>query len=477
LLGTLLPILPSDTVARVRYGLRAKPSRILLVRLLQRVTDLDRDGYGWLARPSDPAPLDGTVHPYAIDIPGNGLDENGVGGDHPLAFEPLPVAAAPELQGSKRPHFLLIFLETFRTDLLGARLDGREITPYLNQLAREGASSDQAFVHSPSTNSSRAHLFAGSLAYRSAGSTLIDDFKKRGYTVGHFSGQDDSFGDSASLLGFDRADVFYDARRDVEKRTSRSTSTVSLQVSCKTVLSRVRDFLAKLDTKRPLFLYVNFTDPHFPYFHREIDPILDVEPITKADIRADRAEKVWRAYANTVANVDRAVEELVETWRTQLDGRDHAILVTADHGQAFYEKGFLGHGEALDAAQTRIPLILWGIGGDWPEPLGLADIRGLLWRNLEVGHEGGIPVARFVPDPRRQVLQWAANLQRPHLVGLRELDRIALYDFRKDRLSVLTPGETPVRVSPEEEQKQLRALIWNWEALQRREAESVPGAS
>jgi hypothetical protein len=469
LLGALIVALPSDTMERLRYALRGKLSRILLAELIQRVTDVDHDGYGWLSQPPDPAPFDGTVRPYAIDVPGNGVAENGVGGDHPIAFEPLPVAAAREPAGEKRPHFLLIFLETFRTDLLGARLGGREITPHLSRLAREGASSSRAFVHCPATIPSRAQLFVGSLSFRGAASTLIDDFKDRGYRVGYFSGQDDSFGDSESLLGVDRADAFYDARRDVAKRTTRSALPASLQVSWKTVLSRVREFLAKVDPDEPLFLYVNFTDAHFPYFHDEMDPILDVEPITRSDIRAEHAEKVRKAYANAVANVDRAAEELIDAWHAHLEGRDHAILVTADHGQAFYEKGFLGHGEALDDAQTRVPLILWGIGGDWPEPLGLADIRGLLWRNLEVGRGGEVPVARFVPDPERRILQWAANVRRPHLVGLRGLDDLVLYDFRKERLVALTSEEAPVRLSPEEERRELHTLIWNWEEVQRRD--------
>jgi hypothetical protein len=475
LLGLLVVTIPSGAAASLRHGLRGKPSWILMVELIRGVTDVDRDGYSWLTQPPDPAPFDGTVHPYAIDVPGNGVDENGVGGDHPRAFEPFPVAAAREPLGGSRPHFLLIFLETFRADLLGARLGGREITPHLNRLAREGASSSRAFAHCPWTVSSRAQLFVGSLAFRGASSSLIGDFKDRGYTVGYFSGQDEAFGGTKSLLGVDRADEFYDARHDVAKRTSRSAMVASLQVSWKTVLSRVREFLANADPDRPLFLYVNFTDPHFPYSHDEVDPILDVEPITPSDIRADRAEKVWKAYANTAANVDRAVEELIDAWRTQLGGRDHAILVTADHGQAFYEKGFLGHGQAVDDAQSRVPLILWGIGGDWPEPLGLADIRGLLHRNLEVGRGGGVPVARFVPDPRRRVLQWAANIQRPHVVGLRGLEQVVLYDFWEDRLAVLTPEEAPLRLSPEEERREFRALIWNWEAVQQQELEPAPG--
>jgi len=472
----LLVALPSESASRLRYGLRAKLSEILLMEFLEHATDFDGDGSGWLSQPPDPALLDGAVYPYAIDIPGNGRDENGIAGDHPVAFTPVPVESAAAPQAGTRPHVLLIFLETFRGELLGARLDGREITPYLNALVREGSSSLRAFAHCPSTVPSRAQLFTGSLAYRGGRSTLIDDFKGRGYTVGYFSGQDESFGDSESLLGVGRADVFYDARLDVARRTSRSALPASLQVSWKTVLSRVREFLSGVDPGQPLFLYVNFTDPHFPYFHGETDAILDVEPITRSDIRADQAEKVWKAYANTVANVDRAVEELIAAWRAALGGADHAIVITADHGQAFYENGYLGHGESLDESQTRIPLILWGIGGDWPEPLGLADIRGLLWRNLQVGRKGGAPVARFVPDPARRILQWAANAERPHLIGLRGLERTVLYDFRKDQLSALTTKEERVRLSPEEERAELHALIWNWETVQRREAESGPDA-
>jgi len=36
------------------------------------VTDVDRDGYGVLGRPGDPDIFDARVHPYALDVPGNG---------------------------------------------------------------------------------------------------------------------------------------------------------------------------------------------------------------------------------------------------------------------------------------------------------------------------------------------------------------------------------------------------------------------
>ena len=152
------------------------------------------------------------------------VDENGMAGDHPSDFEPIGATAHVAIQGSRRPQVLVVFLESFRSDLIGARLNGREVTPFLNRLARDGVSSAHAFVHTPGTAGSRGQFFGGRLISYPGQSPLIDDFKSLGYTVEHFSGQDDSYGGSESLMGVDRADVFYDARRDVDKRISRSPS-------------------------------------------------------------------------------------------------------------------------------------------------------------------------------------------------------------------------------------------------------------
>ena len=64
-------------------GLMRTPGGQLLGRVVEIASDVDRDGYGWLGRPADPAPFDGRVYPYALDLPGNGIDEDGIGGDLP----------------------------------------------------------------------------------------------------------------------------------------------------------------------------------------------------------------------------------------------------------------------------------------------------------------------------------------------------------------------------------------------------------
>lgn len=472
LIGILVLAIPLESTANLRFGLSKKPAAMLLSRVVQWVSDVDGDGSGLMSQPPDPAPFDGSIRPFALDHPDNGVDENGVGGDHPARFDPVSVVPQQAGSGRSRPHFLLILLESFRADLIGYHLGDREVTPFLTRLAREGSQSERSFVHSPFTIASRAQLFGGRLVNRPGQSTLIDDFKSRGYTVAHYSGQDESFGNSEALLGVERADFFYDARQDVDRRTSASTNPAGLQISWQVLLERVFAFLDVADPAEPLFLYVNVVDTHHPYHHAQLENILGIEPIARREIGPDRREQVWATYANNVANVDRAVQQLFERWQGWVAGRDHGVLLTADHGQAFYERQFLGHGQSLDEKQTRVPFVLWRVGGEWPEPLGLADVRGLLSRNLFDRDEEARPRARFVPDPERLIVQFVPYIEAPRWIGLRSIDRLAAYDLRFSRLSVLDENDQPVTVSDVEKEMLLNTVVWNWEEIQLRSAET-----
>ncbi|MBW2397229.1 MAG: sulfatase-like hydrolase/transferase [Deltaproteobacteria bacterium] len=218
------------------FGLRWKASGMALRAAGSWITDFDLDGAGMLSRPPDFAPFDGRRHPYARDLPGNGIDENGLAGDLPGDVHP------PKIIASERPlepggsSLVLIFLETFRADLLHRSLRGVPVTPTLSRLATEAASSSETFTHSAMTWAARAQLFQGKMIPDLDEPTLVDDFKEAGYEVAWFSGQHDGARDGERILGFERADVFRDARSDPSKRTTPSTRPVSLQVSWKTVL-------------------------------------------------------------------------------------------------------------------------------------------------------------------------------------------------------------------------------------------------
>jgi arylsulfatase A-like enzyme len=427
------------------------------VPLFQRATDFDFDGYGMFSPLADQAPFDASRHPFALDVPGDGIDQNGLAGDHPLDYRAPPDEFVESPVFRRKPNVLMIFLEGVRADILGTQLNGIPVTPYLEKLIANGTRSEHAYANSPYTARSRGQLMGGRLAPYKGQSTLVDDFHANGYEVAWISGQDESFGaEESEMLGLGRTDYHFDARQEAEHSISRFSTTGSLMVSWKRVDRRVDQFLGARKPDKPLFLFVNFGDTHYPYDHRELDDILGVPRLGVREILPENAAGVYATYANATANVDRAIEQLVTSFRAKV-GDDFAVIVTSDHGEALFETGVLGHGLALDSTQTRVPLVLVGLDGVWPEPFGLADMRAALQHSLAETPGPGRAPARFEPVPDRHILQYMAVVERPRLLCLRGLDTELRYDVNER-----TPPSGP----------DFRALIWWWESLQ---LESPPG--
>jgi hypothetical protein len=465
LLGAVVITGLTVTDSPVRFGLLKKPSGALISQVIQFVTDLDRDGYGFLSRPHDTAPFDSQIHPYAIDVPGNGIDENGVGGDHPKDFRPDAIPLDESSPWTRTPSVLLILLESFRADMTERQVNGRDVTPFINRLAKEGARSSVAYSHCGYTVPGRAQLFGGRMLPFPGQSTLIDDFKRHGYYVGYFSGQDDSFGETQPLVGYDRADTFYDARSDKDKRYTKFSTPASLAVSCKLVNQRVLGFLERFDSTRPLFLYVNYHDTHFPYHHRELDNVLGISPLPRDQIRPGASEAIWKTYANAAANVDQAIAQLFGAWRKKLNGKPQVVIITADHGESLFEHGFLGHGYSVDDEQSRIPFVVWGDAGTWYEPLGLADIRGQLLANLQKGRDGDSIPPRIIPDSSRRVMLQIGPFRTPRVLAWRTLDEVMTYDFWNDSTVFRKRGSREVDGRTAGLDPRLIRLIWDWEAI------------
>ncbi|MEO8629650.1 MAG: hypothetical protein ABI612_16355, partial [Betaproteobacteria bacterium] len=94
-LSSLIVVGVSMNSESMGFGLRWTPSGQLFTTVLNRLSDVDRDGYGLLRNPRDAAPFDAAIHPYAVDIPGNGIDEDGLAGDLPpgAAYTTPPIPA------------------------------------------------------------------------------------------------------------------------------------------------------------------------------------------------------------------------------------------------------------------------------------------------------------------------------------------------------------------------------------------------
>jgi phosphoglycerol transferase MdoB-like AlkP superfamily enzyme len=390
-----------------RYGLARFTAPGLALQGLSEATDFDRDGYSWFSAQRDAAPFDASRHPYVLDVPDNGADEDGYGGDFHFdgRAASFPTPAIPD-----KKHVIIVVLESTRGDSIGRVVDGRPLTPVMNALARNGSYAREAYSHIGFTTESLKSLFTGTLGARPGAPSLFSDFKANGYRVGVFSGQAESYGGIAETAGERKyADVYVDAEALKSERAFSFGTTGSLLLDGRKVLGAFdRAFGAAEGWRRPTFAYFNFQEAHFPYAHADMPQFLPGRPIPRSEIRPANRGWVAHTYWNAVAYDDWLIGQLVERLKRLGVWDDTLLLVTADHGESLFDDDYLGHGHVINRQQTQIPLILSVKGVAIPQPIGLSDYRALILRTLGAS----------VPERRGPVFQHVSALAAPAAIGL-----------------------------------------------------------
>jgi hypothetical protein len=407
LVATPLLLFAVNRVDDARAALSRFNSVAAATFLLEQASDFDRDGYSFFSFPIDRQPFDASRHPYALDVPGNGVDEDGFGGD--FAFSGAPAAAPTPVIAGARPNVVLIVLESTRADAIGRRVAGRPVTPTLDALAAQGSVARRAYSHVGFTTFSLQSLFTGELAPVDDRRSLIRDFLANGYEVGVFSGQAEDFGDTAALTGMRRGSIFVDGTTLREERAFSFAAQGSVNIDGRILLREFDRRLGRPEAwARPHFLYFNLQSAHFPYYEPMMDQVLPGAPIARGDINAANRERVARTYWNAIAYNDRLIAALIGRLR-RLGVLDQTILVvTADHGESLFDDGFLGHGHMLNEQQTRIPFILSAPNVAMPEVIGLADMRAIILR--AAGAQASAPAGG-------PVFQYLGSLDRPGSIG------------------------------------------------------------
>lgn len=359
------------------FGLNRTLAWQALTGTLDILSDVDRDGYGSFGIQRDGAPFDASRHPLALDVPGNGVDEDGYGGD--LALVPLAAPLGPQVFTGARPHLVIVVMESTRGDVLGKRVNGRPVAPNLEALAASGSAAP-AYSHVGFTTESLKSLFSGQLTPHGGDPSLFRDLKASGYRIGVFSGQPEDFGGISEAVGMRAAaDVHVDAETLRDKRAFDFAAQGSLLVDESHLLDAFDATLGQEDWQaRPHFAYFNFQSPHFPYHHDGVPARVTDRPIERGAIGADRAAEVQETYWNAVANADAWLGEVVARLKAKGVWDDTLLIVTGDHGEDLFEQGFLGHGHVINQRQFGTLLVANRPGMLPPGPLALADYRAIL---------------------------------------------------------------------------------------------------
>jgi arylsulfatase A-like enzyme/Tfp pilus assembly protein PilF len=248
--------------------------------------------------------------------------------------ETPPRQAAPQ----PRPSILLVTLDTTRADAAGPEAVGVQ-TPSFNALAAAGMRFRWAYATVPQTLPSHTSMLTGLYP---AGHGVHENARhvadtqplisERLHAAGYQTAAFVSSFALARRFGLARGFDIYDDQQP-EGRAERSSRETT---------DRVIAFL-KEPPKQPLFLWVHYYDPHYPY--------TPPEPF--------RSRYAKQPYYGEVAAMDEQLGRMAAAFRQQVKG-PIAIILAGDHGEGLGEHGEQQHGDLLYQATMHVPLVLIG---------------------------------------------------------------------------------------------------------------------
>lgn len=218
--------------------------------------------------------------------------------------------------------------------------------------------------------------------------------------------------------------------------------------------------LALLDAQggkpdKPLFLYVHYMDPHFPYYphaHLPADPE-DAEPVNLAIAMDELAEDptdvpttgevrfLKHRYDNEVRFLDEHLHRLLSAWHARY-GDEGLVILTADHGEEFADHGGLGHGNTMYRELVNVPLMLrlpTALPVTGPNilntPVGQVDVVPTVLHAVQLADDSGVPVQG------KSLLPWLQGIgaapDRP-LFATQHRHRRRIYRYREGSAVKLT---------------------------------------
>jgi arylsulfatase A-like enzyme len=353
-----------------------------LFATLQNLSDRDRDGFTSILGGLDCDDSNADIHPFAHDVPGDGIDQDCFDGDSQTERAPglgTPVTpAAPLAQNA-----ILITIDAARADAFGFA-GAAHPTPIIDAMASAGTVFTHAYSQAAMTRRSLPSLLFGRYPSRvvwerppkdykhtlssASNRSLADIAKANGIATGLFL----PFGYKGLLAlgeGFETRIVLpLPKNRNADKLVD-------------AIIKQVR---AWHEAGKRFFLWVHFYEPHHPYRKQ---PEFEVGDTPQA------------RYWSEVRYVDAQIGRLQAELDTSGLAPSTAMFVTADHGEEFGEHGGAGHGK-LFVEHLHVPLVM-RLPGVAPrqiaEPVGLIDIAPTILEVLGIApmedHDGTSLVA------------------------------------------------------------------------------------
>lgn len=307
----------------------------------------------------------------------------------------------------RAPSVLLITIDCLRADHVGSYGYARPTTPTLDALAHDGIRFAKAYANAPMTLPSIPQIFTSRILPGRSDPTFTEAVARAGIV-------------SAAIVN--NAWIPLWLSTDLHGQPPRTFDRmISGTLDAKQITNTALDWLDTHASSRFL-LYLHYLDAHTPYAppQKWIDvfgeagydglvqiPFGDAQGADAGRYDAADRRRIIDLYDAAIRSIDEQLERVMAWLREHHRLDDTILIVTADHGEEFWDHGRFFHGQSLFEELLHVPLIV-RLPGEGPRgrtierPVRSIDLAPSIldWLDLPIPPNfEGRPLAQVLANP------------------------------------------------------------------------------
>lgn len=334
-----------------------------LAGVIHRLADRDGDGQASLLGGSDCDDSNPEVYAGAPEIPGNGVDDNCIGGDAEIAVAPEPVEPDslpsqepdPVVEAPVQRNIVIILVDTLRPDHLGFFGYERDLSPRMDALARESVVFDRVYAQAPHTPRSIPSIFTSRYA-----SHIDFERPRSNYPV--LREDNETFFEQLDEVGYYNLAVsshyYFEPERGMaqgfdewDNRGATSISETNTAIVAPEILANLEEHIPDLvASESPFCLFVHYFEPHSRWMWHPDQVDFERGPRGR--------QRHINNYDSEIAFVDDYVGATLDMLSENGLLDDAIVVLTSDHGEGFNEHGHYFHGQTVYDEVIRVPLMI-----------------------------------------------------------------------------------------------------------------------
>jgi len=321
--------------------------------------------------------------------------------------------------GKDRPYqgAVILLIDTCRYDDVGLTTALGQVTPHLDRFTRTATRFLQATAPAPWTLPSVASLLTGSYPSVHGAVGRYPDFYplRDGVPTAPELLQEGGF-QTAAFVNVPFLDPVFRLDRGFDVYDYYPSGDTDVRRAAETVEKAIR-WIEERESDRPFFLLIHLFDPHMdfdppePHLSRFLagyegsmrPPFGDVERYRNRMVPWETAGFARRMYRAEIASVDEGLGRFFAWIESTGRAEELVVVVTADHGEEFWDHGNFEHGHTLYEEVVHVPLLVRAPGRSWPPEVrgrvSLIDVMPTLLELLGVEGRGAFQGRSFAPTP------------------------------------------------------------------------------